>query len=133
MNGINRRSQKVVCVFTIELLNASTGQVIPLKQRPKEDGIYTVDDFIDNTGLVNPEDAPAITLMEITTPIAKMPDGSRRPFGWPIAAFRPLIEDKPSAEVIEMLERIKREAKPQLEPTHISIGSAGYSVGGYWR
>lgn len=95
MNGINRRSQKVVCVIELDILDPR-GVLWP-GTYPKLDEVYTVADFIDNTGLmkgfgivVDPVDLDVtmgLELMEIPCP-----KGPTRKLGWPIICFRPADE-----------------------------------------
>ncbi len=96
MNGINRVSQKVVCVHEFEMFDAQ-GRAYP-GPMPIADKIYTVAGFIDNTGLLesipgsDPDDLiPGIELMEIPSP--KQRGGNRR-LGWPLIGFRPALDRK---------------------------------------
>jgi hypothetical protein len=99
MNGINRRSQKVICIAEFDLIDAASGRLYS-GPTPQINEVYTVDAFVDSGPLVDTDgiltdgshDAPGITLVELKSPKTKSKYGGRRPLGWPIVGFRPLLE-----------------------------------------
>lgn len=113
MNGINRRGQKVRCITEIEFVRPN-GEAIEAPA-PTLNEVYTVKDFVNLEPFFSEPDLhPGITLFDFPTFTAKFKDGRRIKGGWPIVAFRPLIEDKPSAEAEALLKLITdaRELSP---------------------
>lgn len=95
MNGINRRSQKIVCVIEMDFLDPG-GRLWP-GIYPKLDEVYTVADFIDNTGLMRGAGIEAdLCDIDVTMGLELMeipcPTGPTRKLGWPIICFRPADE-----------------------------------------
>lgn len=110
MNPINRRGQKVRCIadFELELANGELyrGPV------PKCGETYTVQDFVDNSGIAVADDGdtedigPAIVLFEIGSPFLRV---SRRVIGWPICVFRPVDERETDISALIGLGREVRQ------------------------
>lgn len=98
MNGINRRGQKVVCVYEIEIETPS-GRVYD-GPAPKLDDVYTVADFLDTGMILSGGDGegpglPGIALREIGCIRGRVAATKEYvDLGWPILMFRPLDERK---------------------------------------
>lgn len=93
MNGIDRRSQKVVCILEIEF--ATPRGVAIACPVPSVDGVYTVADFVSlEEFFEDPDLHPGITLTDFPTFVATLTGGRRVRGGWPIVAFRPVDERK---------------------------------------
>jgi hypothetical protein len=104
MNPINRRGQKVVCVVEFDLVSTRGGKYGG--PGPLLDEVYTVINFIDNTGKFIPDAdddlSLGIELLEVPSPIS--PPG---PLGWPIIAFRPADERKTDiSDLIRLTDKV---------------------------
>lgn len=100
MTGINRRGQKVRCEYGIAVF---TDDMLPVKADvPKRGETYTVEDFKPTGRLLNGEEhGPGITLVEVSTAICGCCD---QPMGWPIRAFRPIVEDERKTDISALVE-----------------------------
>lgn len=92
MNGIDRRSQRVICVCKLTVCLEDGGTLSNDPRVPQKWAVYTVDDFVPAIfvpGFIGPQ--PGITLREVQTPVCCVTEA---PSGWPIIAFRPVDERK---------------------------------------
>lgn len=119
MNDINRRGQKVVCILEFELISYD-GRIYQGPQ-PVFNEVYTVNDFVDNSGNVVPscpvhgDMRPGIELCEIAPPLHRKSTGQPIRFGWPILGFRPA--DERETDISELREIAARSTPPRIPET----------------
>jgi hypothetical protein len=116
MNGINRQGQRIRCIQSVSW-GTSTG--VRGSPGPHEGGEYTVESFIPV--VINGAEYPACTLKEIVTPTCSCCEAV---LGWPLACFRPIVDDEAKNKHVEELIALLKAPTPanaiEAWPTPIS-------------
>lgn len=110
MNPINRVGQKVECIagFTIETCDGDVfGPGAKPNHTPQVGQTYTVDGFLATGHVIDlgilTRHGPGIVLREIAAPTC---DCCSKKMGWPIIAFRPLLDRE--TDISALVEAGKR-------------------------